>query len=419
MKQLFSGAIMLLICCACLQAQNMKHVKKVVEELSSPAFYGRGYTNKGDSLAADYIANQLKKTGVKPIGNTYFQRFNMSINNYEGIPSLKIGQRQLINGIDWVAYPTSPTIQGNFPLIWINKSKLTSKRQLKELLASDLKNSFICFDSTVINNKELYYFARNLFTTLPFMVRGIIDRVESPKYSARRYLNEYGTIRVNKEFITPDVKSIEIDLVSDFTSDYQTQNVTGLLKGKTDTCITLIGHYDHMGMFGEALYAGANDNASGVAMLLELARYFKKHQPHYSIQFIFFAAEEAGFYGSEYYVANPVYPLEKTKLVINFDMVSTGTKWTELIHAELYPEVKKQFMTINTTQGYIDYLKPTGYDDTSDHYHFHDAGIPALFFWTEGGNEHYHEPLDTPEKLEYPVFEGIFQLVVDYIEALH
>jgi Zn-dependent M28 family amino/carboxypeptidase len=172
-----------------------------------------------------------------------------------------------------------------------------------------------------------------------------------------------------------------------------------------------------MGMFGEAMYAGANDNASGVAILLELARYFKKNQPHYSIQFIFFAAEEAGFYGSEYYVANPVYPLDKTKLVINFDMVATGTKWTELIHAELYPDIKKQFISINNTQGYIKHLKPTGYEDTSDHYHFHDAGIPALFFWTAGGNEYYHEPLDTAEKLEYPVFEGIYQLVVDYIEA--
>ncbi|WP_430813054.1 M28 family metallopeptidase [Carboxylicivirga sp. RSCT41] len=419
MKQLFSGAVMLLICCACMQAQNMKRVKKVVEELSSPAYYGRGYTNKGDSLAADYIAHQLKKTGVKPIGSSYFQRFNMSINNYIGNPSLEIGQRQLVNGMDWVAYPTSPTIQGSFPLIWITNDMLTNKSQLKSLLAEDLKNSFICFDSTVINNAELYYFARNLFTTLPFMVRGVIDRVETPKYSARRYVNEYGTIRVKKDFVTPDDKFIDIDLVSDFNTDYQTQNVSGLIKGKTDTCIALIGHYDHMGMFGEAMYGGANDNASGVGMMLELADYFMKKQPHYSIQFIFFAAEEASFYGSEYYVANPVYPLDKTKLVINFDMVATGTQWTELIHANLYPDIKRQLMTINNSKSYIDHLKPTGYEDTSDHYHFHDAGIRALFFWTAGGNDNYHEPSDTADKLEYPVFEGIYQLVIDFIEEYH
>ncbi len=410
-------SMMLTVIFSVAVGQNMKRVKKVVNDLSSPLFYGRGYINKGDSLAADYIVEQLKKGKINPLGNSYYQYFNMNVNTYTGTPHLKVKGKTLSNGIDWVAYPNSPSVKGKFSLVWISKSDLVKKSSLQKLLYKDLSNSFVCFDSTVISNSELYYFARNLFTSTPLMVKGIIECVDSPKYSARRYVNDYATIRVSKTLIDSTVTSIEINLKSAFDTRYQSQNVIGFIEGQTDTCITLIGHYDHLGMFGEAMYAGANDNASGVAMLLELAHYYKKKKPYYSIQLIFFGAEEAGYYGSEYYVANPVYPLEKTKLVINFDMVASGTQWTELIHANLYPEVKKQFMAINQSNNYIAHLKPTGYEDTSDHYHFHDNGVPALFFWTEGGNEYYHEPLDTPDTIDYPVFDGIFQLVRDYINC--
>ncbi len=416
MKRVIIGAWLLMALSYGAMSQSMQRVKKVVEELSSPAYYGRGYTHKGDSLAADYIVNRLKRMGIKTIGDSYYQHFTMDINTYVGNPVLSIDGHQLQNGIDWVAYPNSPGVKGTFPLQWISANMLTSKRQLNSLLASDLENTFICFDTTITANEQLHYCARNLFTSNRLMVKGIIDCVESPKYSARRYVNEYASLRVRQEWMKSSTDSITIDLENRFIPDYQTQNVSGFIQGQTDTCVALIAHYDHLGTFGEAVYAGANDNASGVAMLLELAKYFKQHPPHYSIQLIFFGAEEASFYGSEYYVANPLYPLEKTKLVINFDMVASGTNWTELIHAKLYPLIKKQFLTLNTTGQYIEHLKPTGYEATSDHYHFHDAGIPALFFWTAGGNEYYHEPLDTPEKLEYPVFEGIYKLVVDFIE---
>lgn len=416
MKRVIIGAWLLMALSFCAMSQSMQRVKKVVQELSSPTYYGRGYTHKGDSLAADYIARYLRKMGINAVGDSYYQHFPMDINTYVGTPLLTIDGNQLRNGIDWVAYPNSPGVKGTYPFQWISANMLTSKQQLNKLLASELKETFVCFDSTITVNEQLHYFARNLFTSNRLMVKGIVDCVESPKYSARRYVNDYVTLRVRQEWLKPSTDSITIDLENQFIRNYQTQNVSGFIQGQTDTCVTLIAHYDHLGTFGEAVYAGANDNASGVAMLLELARHFHQHPPHYSIQLIFFSAEEASFYGSEYYVANPLYPLEKTKLVINFDMVASGTDWTELIHAELYPSIKRQFLALNKSGQYIKHLKPTGYDATSDHYHFHDAGIPALFFWTAGGNEDYHEPLDTAEKLDYPVFEGIYQLVVDFLE---
>jgi len=403
--------------CQLSLAQDMLRVKEIVTDLSSPAYYGRGYVNKGDSLAADYIARALKKRRIKPIENNYFQRFRMGINRYTDTPQLKIDGKVLSNGIDWVPYPTSPTVHGTFPVIWITQKDLIQKKAFRQLCQQDLANSFITFDTCVVNNKELYRLARNLFTSGPYLAKGIVDAVESPKFSARRYVCDYVTLRVRREHWTREVKEIEVDLDHAFIEDYTSQNVMGFIPGKSDTCITLIGHYDHLGMFGEVMYPGANDNASGVAMMLELGDYFKKHKPRYSIQLIFFGAEEAGFFGSTHYVAHPVYPLEKTKMVINFDMVASGTKWTELIQATLYPSVEETFVKINSKNNYIKHLKPTGYEASSDHINFHDKGIPAIFFWTAGGNEFYHEPGDLPDSISYPVFEGIYKLVCDFVET--
>lgn len=398
------------------QGQDMSRVKQIVNELSSPEYFGRGYTNKGDSLAADYIANQLKRLGINPIEKAYFQHFEMDINTYTGHPSLKIAGKDLQVSRDWVPYPSSPSIHGTFPVLWISKKDLTHKKAFQQLCKQDFANSFITLDSCVKNNEALYYLARNLFTSGPFKCKGMVDAVDAPKYSARRYVNDYVLLRVRKELWNRDIHSIEIDLENDFKQGYTSQNVMGYIPGKTDTCITLIGHYDHLGMLGNAIYAGANDNASGVAMMLELGRYFKEHKPHYSILLLFFAAEEAGFFGSTYYTNHPVFPLEKTKMAINFEMVASGTQWTELIQAQLYPSIEKNFVTINNHKHYIASLKPTGYEASSDHINFHDKGIPAIFFWTEGGNEYYHEPGDLPETLSYTSFEGIFKLVRDFIE---
>lgn len=378
--------------------------------------FGRGYVNKGDSLAADYIAHALKKYRIKPIGTSYFQHFEMSINRYIGAPSLTIDGQTLQNGTDWVPDPASPSIHGTFPVIRVTKKDLIHKKDFQQLCAQDLQNSFITFDTCVVNNQELHRLARNLFTSAPFLVKGLVEALESPTFSARRYVRDYVTLRVKREHWSREVKAIEVDLDHEFVEDYTSQNVMGFIPGQSDTCIALIGHYDHLGMFGEVMYPGANDNASGVAMMLELGAHFKKHRPHYSIQLIFFGAEEAGFYGSEYYVAHPAYPLAKTKMVINFDMVASGTQWTELIQAQLYPAIEQSFVAINAQHNYIEQLKPTGYEATLDHIHFHDQGIPAVFFWTEGGNKVYHTPGDLPATLTYPVFEGIFKLVRDFVE---
>src|SRR5690606_24991792 len=97
-------------------------------------------------------------------------------------------------------------------------------------------------------------------------------------------------------------------------NNYQTQNVIGFLPGKSkrDSFVVFSAHYDHLGRVGEAYFPGANDNASGVSMLLELASYYAvpENKPEYSIVFMAFGAEEAGLIGSKFYVNHPLFPLK-------------------------------------------------------------------------------------------------------------
>src|SRR5690606_27119247 len=108
---------------------------------------------------------------------------------------------------------------------------------------------------------------------------------------------------------------VALDIQAKFLEAYESQNVIGYVEGKSnDSLIVLTAHYDHLGMMGDkAIFPGANDNASGIAMLLNLAKYYQNHQPAYGTVFIAFGAEELGLLGAQYFTENPLFPLEKIK----------------------------------------------------------------------------------------------------------
>src|SRR4030095_9120627 len=106
-------------------------------------------------------------------------------------------------------------------------------------------------------------------------------------------------------------------------------NVLGMVPGTLypDSFIVFTAHYDHLGRMGKkALFPGANDNASGSAMIIDLARYYAQpaNRPKCSLLFIAFAGEEAGLIGSRYYTENPILPLEQIKFLINLDLMGNG-----------------------------------------------------------------------------------------------
>ena len=139
---------------------------------------------------------------------------------------------------------------------------------------------------------------------------------------------------------------------------------------------------------GKKVYMpGAQDNASGVALLLDLADYYSKNKPKYSIAFMFFFGEEAGLLGSLYYVLNPIFELEKIKVLLNIDLAGTGDEGITIVNAanEKYEKEWNLFQKLNSENNFFEIMKSRDISANSDHYPFHEMGVRSLLFilWVE------------------------------------
>ena len=222
-------------------------------------------------------------------------------------------------------------------------------------------------------------------------------------------------------------------------------NVVGVLEG-TDPAVKgeaiVIGaHYDHLGRGGRGslapregeIHHGADDNASGVAGLLELARIFSSNRTGRSLVFVAFGGEEEGLLGSNYYVNHPVWPLDKTVAMINMDMigrmkekrlmiggVGTAAEWRGWIDdnnltAGVIPSADTK-SSIVTLQGFTLTLNEDGYGP-SDHSSFYAKQVPVLFFFT-GTHEDYHKPSDTAEKIAYEDAARLLNFIANIVRSI-
>ena len=195
-------------------------------------------------------------------------------------------------------------------------------------------------------------------------------------------------------------------------------NVIGFLNNKAENTIIIGAHYDHLGFGGEgslyrdsikAIHNGADDNASGVAVLLNLAAKLKTTNTNNNYLFMAFSGEEMGLLGSNYFVKNPTIDINKISYMINMDMVGRMKKDSSLAvyGTGTSPIFKQVLKSHNDNFRLVQQESGVG---PSDHTSFYLADIPVLHFFT-GQHEDYHKPGDDSEKLNY---EGM-DLIADYI----
>jgi Zn-dependent M28 family amino/carboxypeptidase len=192
-------------------------------------------------------------------------------------------------------------------------------------------------------------------------------------------------------------------------------NMVGYRQGCTypEHFIVVTAHYDHLGTQGRKVFYGADDNASGVAAMLELAARLSVVCPAYSYLFVATDAEEDGLYGSKAFVAAPPVPLSRIVLNLNLDMLSHPDRRGKLYltGARRYPALLAQLEADFSNIRFLHHRGPPGklrdkrrldWPNASDHGPFHQAGIAYLFF---GGQEHayYHTTADTWQRIK-PAF---------------
>lgn len=203
-------------------------------------------------------------------------------------------------------------------------------------------------------------------------------------------------------------------------------NIIGFLDNGAEKTIVIGAHYDHLGHGGAGgsrdtlnigkIHNGADDNASGVAGLLELARHYSQNddKESFNILFIAFGAEELGLLGSKYFTENPTVPLTEIHWMLNMDMIGrynpeNGVAIIGYGTSSVFPDI---FEGITSDIRFY-----TGKDGNggSDQTSFYKKGIPVLFFHT-GGHPDYHATGDDPHKIDYQSLKSILELEIDVID---
>jgi len=405
--------------------QDIKYARKVIEKLSSPGIHGRGYVKNGDKLAADFINGEFAALGLDPIDENYFQHFTFPVNTLPGKLVLELNGLPLVPGKDFLVDPGSPAIDGAFETILINRELLMDLTRLRDTL-SYTKGKFILLD--LVRNIEFNEIEKSSIEFLKYDINvpasGIIELTDkkltshlSSKVIARP------VITINKELTSEMAGMVNIVIEQEFVQNYRSQNVIGAINGKSnpDSLIIISAHYDHLGRMGEETYfPGANDNASGVGLMLDLAKHFskKKNQPDYTMLFVAFGGEELGLLGSQHFIESALINLSNIKFLINLDISGTGDDGITVVNGSIYTQEFEILKNINKEKKLLPAVNSRGEACISDHCFFHQLGIKSFYIYTLGGIQAYHDIYDRYETLPLTAYEGYFILLTDFIKKI-
>lgn len=439
----------------------MKYYRRVVTELSSPRYQGRGYAKDGVKLTSAYLQREYRRAGVDGVET---QPFTFDVNTHAGQASLSIDGQVLAPGYEWTLREFSPAIHGTFPLYRLDTLGYTPGQLLDDLQRPEYQGAFVVCDYFMARyfrpditrlkadtlswagmmllwehpeQRTLTYepykskaepaassksFPKRKDLKSPLLQEGVGEALPLKYYKA-----ESSTVHPKPDvWVRADAfnKStgghVTIDVDNQFYKDYATENVIARIDGlRHDSCYVLTAHYDHLGTFGpDVFYGGANDNASGTAALLTLARYFVRHRPPFDILLVSVSGEDCGLYGSTYYAEHPLVPLDRVKYLINIDMIGDNNPTLYSEASEAGMDGWRRFEQLNKQGGYFRALERGALAANSDHYPFAVRGVPCIFFENEGGDAfpYYHTPLDDVEHIRFDSALPVMQLVIDFME---
>ncbi len=376
--------IIVLFCCfsfTCLAAQDISFGKKIVDTLTSSYYWGRGYTKDGMEKAAGFIAEAFSSYGLKPMaGKSFYQHFSYPVNIFPGKMELSINGKQLVPGKDFIVDPAAKGIKKD--------GKLIKKDSV-----------------TFINPEE----------------RFIVRLEDKLTWSVSKEMADYSLVQIDRKSVNGMPEYFDANIENKFINKFKASNVCAIVKGtvKPDSVILITAHYDHLGGMGEDTYfPGANDNASGISLLMNLAKYYAANPQKYSIGFICFAGEEAGLVGSHYFTENPLVSLKQVRFLLNTDLAGTGEEGITVVNATEYPKEFAMLNAVNDEFALLAKINPRGKAANSDHYFFSEKGVPAFFFYTLGGIKAYHDVFDRPETLPLNEHQDLFKLIVHFNHKL-
>jgi hypothetical protein len=482
---------------------SRERMRADLELLCSPPLEGRASLSRGAETAAWFLATEMRKIGLKPGAETGFlQRFDLvpiRLNRERSwVRVVRDGvERSFAPGAVFFPEPAQP-IDLTLDVVFAGYGITAPEFGYDDYAGVDVRGkAVLVFDHepqeddpqsvfhgkgftlhantwTKTWNAERHGAAAVLVVTEPVNTHRSAarapDRANAPPQALAR-----SELRIPRFGVSPEVAGALLEGTGRTPAEWQTQidrvpspasrrlegvqvqlrgvngeavpqaswNIAGLLPGSDaklrDETILVTAHYDHLGAQNGKLYPGANDNASGVVALLEVARLLAETRLARSVLFVAFGSEEQLMLGSYYYVAHPLRPLDKTTAVLNLDMIGRNEEHTpeslgayeltasrsdqiNLVGSVFSPDLEA---LLSREAGRAGIALSTKFDRDSsmralfrcDHLPFLQKGIPAV--WLFGGfHPGYHEPVDTIDRLDFDKMARAVRLTSGAVRAL-
>jgi len=425
------------------RAQDLPRARRTIRKLASPGLAGRGYVNQGEHEAAAYLRERFRKLKLEPLAPNFTQPFTLDVNTFPGKLAAHIRAANSRTGLAWTPGASfiaasnsgSGNVKGRIQLL--DTSIFTKPAVQARYRRMPLGQQVLLLrtaDETRLAQlppavRQRLNAAAAWITVVPKLTASLAatqapqPRIEVLAEKMPLWLDK--AIFGDTAAASPPGKTVwaGVQVEAQLRRNYPTQNLAAVLRGtaRPDSFLVVSAHYDHLGTMGrQAYFPGANDNASGVALLLELAAHYArpKNRPAYSVVFLLFGAEEAGLVGSGYFVAHPLVPLKKIKFLVNLDLLGTGEQGATVVNGKVFEGPYRHLVALNDARHYLPALGARGRAANSDHYPFSEAGVPAFFIYTRGGSAAYHDVNDRPQALSLAGFAGAFGLVRDFLNEL-
>jgi len=437
------GKLRYLIICSCLffggfinkiYSQDSTWLRQQIAILTADDMFGRSGAHNGEQKAAQFLQKHFQNIGAQPLAENGFQRFSTMGHKMEGVVRIQTNKK-ILNSFDEfrIAPFATTTHVSNMSMVKVDASILLDSIQMNAFLLKNketLYHKAIIIDATHWKNAKKFSAERikkalhNITIKNPFPAKVILICMdELPVWSLVNtdFQRDFAIIYIKKTALK-GAKTITIDFDNTFFLK-KSQNVCYAFQGTTypDQFIILTAHYDHIGCMGDSvIFHGAHDNASGVAAVMDFARYFASHPPAFTTVFVLFTGEESGLKGSEYFINHPLVPLDDVKLMVNLDMFCGGDEGIMVVNAEAEntkPIVDKM-IRINEKAHYVSTVKRRPNAANSDHYYF-SKYCPAIFIYTIGGKHGgYHNYTDTCDECGLICYSNMFNLLRALITSL-
>ena len=445
-------------------------LKKHLYTIASKDFEGRETATEGQRKAAAYIENDFKELGLAPGNNGAYQMYYPVFQDSVSDANIQVGKEQFKLNEDFVA-----NISANYSATMFGEEVVFAGYGISDSLRDDYKGLdvrgkiVLLLDGMPadhlqkqINRRSFNPYGKQDAAQKNGAVAVLIIQKGFPRkgYTIAKgnmYLSAFKkTIRPNTFYISDKIakaimggdyqendkdkmqpKLYTTDIVLQFskvTAQLHSSDVLGYLEGTDlkDELVVISAHYDHLGKRDTVIYYGADDDGSGTVSLLEIAEAFAKAKatgkgPRRSILFLANSGEEKGLWGSAYYTDHPVYPLDKTTVDLNIDMIgridpnraygdSTNYVYVvgdDKLSSDLKPisiAANKKYTKLELDYKFNDPKDPEMIYYRSDHYNFAKNGVPIIFYF-DGIHHDYHKPTDTPDKINYDIMAKRAKLV--------